>query len=61
MVTIVVSVFLSTTNCSTWRRDSSGDRSYEVGDNLLTNSKTHWVLFLHNPLTVSVTESSDSG
>ena len=34
MVIIVVSVLLSTTNCSAWRGDSSGDRSYEVGDNL---------------------------
>ena len=33
MVMIVVSVLLSTTNCSTWKGDSSGDRSYEVGDN----------------------------
>ena len=33
MVMIVVSVILSTTNCSTWRKDSSGNRSYEVGDN----------------------------
>ena len=33
MVMIVVSVLLSTTNCSTWRGDGSGDRSYEVGDN----------------------------
>ena len=33
MVMMVVSVLLSTTNCSTWRGDSSGDRSsYEVGD-----------------------------
>ena len=61
MVIIGVSVLLSTTNCSTWRRDSSGDRSYEVGDNYITNSKTYLVVFVHNPLTVSVTESSDSG
>ena len=34
MVMIVVSVLLSdTTNCSTWRGDSSEDRYYEVGDN----------------------------
>ena len=34
MVLIVVSVLLSTTNCiSTWREDSSGDPSYEVGEN----------------------------
>ena len=34
MVMIVVSVLLSTTNCSTWREDSSGNRSScEVGDN----------------------------
>ena len=33
MVVIVVSVLLSTTNCSTWIGDSSGDPSYEVGDN----------------------------
>ena len=33
MVMIVVSVLLSTINCSTWRGDSSVDRSYEVGDN----------------------------
>ena len=32
MVMIVVSVLLNTTNCSTWRGDSSGDFSYEVGD-----------------------------
>ena len=31
MVMIVVSVLLSATNCSTWKGDSSGDRSYEVG------------------------------
>ena len=35
-----VSVLLSTTNyCSSWRGESSGDPSYEVGDNKLTNSK----------------------
>ena len=34
MVMIVVSVLLSPTNCSsTWRGDSSGDRSHEVGEN----------------------------
>ena len=33
MVMIVVSDILSTTNCSTWKGDSSGNRSYEVGDN----------------------------
>ena len=33
MLMIVVSVLLSTTNCNTWRGDSSGDRSSEVGDN----------------------------
>ena len=33
MVMIAVSVLLSTTNCSTLRRDSPGDRSYEVGEN----------------------------
>ena len=33
MVMIVVSVLLSTTSCSsTWRGDSSGDPSYEVGE-----------------------------
>ena len=32
MVMIVVSVLLSTNNCSTWREDSSGNRSYAVGD-----------------------------
>ena len=34
---VVVCVPLSTTdnNCSTWIRDSSGDSSYEVGDNWL--------------------------
>ena len=32
MVMIVASVLQSTTNCSTWRGDSSGDRSYEVGE-----------------------------
>ena len=46
-VMIVVSVLLSTTNCSTWRGDSSGDHSYEVGDNKLTNSKPYLVGFLH--------------
>ena len=61
MVFTVVSVLLSTTNCRTWRGDSSGYRSYEVGDNLLTNWKTYLGVFFHNPLTVSVTESSDSG
>ena len=50
MIMTVVRVFLSTTNCSTWKGDSSGDRSYEVGDNKLTNSKTFLVSFLHNPL-----------
>ena len=29
---IVVIVLMSITYCSTWREDSSGDRSYEVGD-----------------------------
>ena len=33
MVMVIVSILLSTTKCSTWRGDSSGDRSYEVGDN----------------------------
>ena len=35
MVMVVVCVPLSTTdnNCSTWIRDSSEYRSYEVGDN----------------------------
>ena len=33
VVMIVVSVLLSTANCSMWRGDSSGDRSYEVGEN----------------------------
>ena len=61
MFMIVVNVLLSTTNCSTWRGDSSGDRSYEIGDDELTNWKTYLVVFSHNPLTVSVTESSDSG
>ena len=51
MVMIVVSVFQSTTSCSTWGGDRSGDRSYEVGDNELTNWKTYLVVFLHNPLT----------
>ena len=58
MVMMVVSVLLSTANCSTWRGDSAGDRSYEVVNN---NSKTYLAGFLHNPLTVCATESSDSG
>ena len=29
---VVVSVLLSTSNCSTWRGDSSGDSFYEVGE-----------------------------
>ena len=33
MVMIAVGVFLDTTNCGTWREDSSGDRSYDVGEN----------------------------
>ena len=33
MVMIVVGVLLNTSNCSTWRGDSSGDPSYEVGEN----------------------------
>ena len=34
MVMIVVNVLLSTANCSsTWRGDSSGDPSHEVGEN----------------------------
>ena len=33
MVRIADSVLLSTTNCSTWRGESSGDRSDEVGEN----------------------------
>ena len=45
MVTIAVSVLLSTTNCSTWRGDSSGDPVYEVGENQLTNSKAYVVGF----------------
>ena len=62
MVMIVVSGLLSTKNCSsTWRGDSSGDPSYEVGDNQLTNTKIYLVVVLHNPLTMSVTESSGSG
>ena len=44
---ILFSALLSTTNCSTWRGDRSGDRSYEVGDNKLTNWKSYFV-FLHN-------------
>ena len=32
-VTIAVNVLLSTTNCSTWRGESSGDLSNEVGEN----------------------------
>ena len=50
MVVIIVSDLLYTTNCSMWREDSSGDRSYEVGDDLVTNWKTYSVAFLHNPL-----------
>ena len=45
MVVIVVSVLLSSTICSTWRGDSSGDRSYDVSDNQLTNWKTYFVGF----------------
>ena len=33
VMVVVVSVLLSTINCSTWRADSSGDRCYEVGGN----------------------------
>ena len=33
MVMIVVSVLLSTTNCSTWGEDSPGDPCYEVSEN----------------------------
>ena len=33
------------TNCSTWGGDSSGDPSYEVGDNSSTNWKTYLVVF----------------
>ena len=46
MVMTVVIVLLSTINtnyCSTWRGDSSGDPSCEVGENKLTNSKTYLV------------------
>ena len=32
MIVVINSVLLSTADCSTWRGDSSGDRSYEVGD-----------------------------
>ena len=39
----VVSVRLRTTNCSTWREDSAGNRSYEVGDNWSPNWKTYWL------------------
>ena len=41
MVMMAVSVLLSTTNFSTWRGDSSGDTSYKVGDNSLTNSNMY--------------------
>ena len=59
---IDVSVLLSTTNYnSTCRGDSSGDCSYEGGDEQLKDSKTHLVGLLHHPLTVSFTESRDSG
>ena len=34
---IVVSVLLSTPDCSTWREDGFGNRCYEVCDNLVTN------------------------
>ena len=43
MVMIAVSVLLSTANCGTWRGESSGDPSYEVGENLSTTSKTYLV------------------
>ena len=33
MVMIVGSVHLNTTNCGTWTEDSSGNSSYEIGDN----------------------------
>ena len=46
VVMIAVSFLVITTNCSTWRGDSSGDPPYEVGDNCLTNSKTYLVVFL---------------
>ena len=39
MIVVINSVFLSTNNCSTWREGSSGDRSYEIGDDKLTNWK----------------------
>ena len=56
MVMIVVSVLLGTTNCSTRREDSSGNRSYEVGGNSSTE-KHIWLFFIAH---VSITESSDS-
>ena len=47
MVVIVISMLLSTTSCSKCREDSSGDRSYDVGDNEFTRSKTYTIwLFL---------------
>ena len=61
MVMIVVNVLLSTINCSTWRGDSSGDLCYEVDDDYSTNSNTYLVGFSRNPLTLSFTESRDSG
>ena len=45
MVLIVVSVLLSTTNCSTWRFESSRDRSCEVSEKKFTNSNTYLVVF----------------
>ena len=46
MVLIVVSVLLSTTNCSTWRDDSSGNRSCEVGDDEFNELETYlWLFF----------------
>ena len=57
---IVVSVLLSTTKCRTRRGKSSGDASYEVGDNQLTNSKTYLVgiLAIHTELPSHVTVGS---
>ena len=46
MVTMVVSAHIST-NSSTWRGDSSGNRPYEVGENYLTNSNPYLVVFQH--------------
>ena len=44
-------VLLITTICSSaWRGDSSGGPSYEIGDDKLSNTRTHLVGFQQNPM-----------